>query len=504
MLHITSERYADWKAPRTDGAVLVWPDASDLIRRTHENKERLSSAGHSRIQGVPLAELRRQMRRFVGHDDALPLVATGHQTELYHPGVWAKNVLINCIAEAVGGQAYLFDVDTDAPKHLNLRWPPATSLPITDDQRITSASWSGQLAPPTPSHIASLESELHAAERSWDFRSPTGEFLRSVRRLSLEAESLSPMLVNALHEIDWSLGLRHHAMLVSPMFLAEPYLLFVHHFMSRADSVASDYNASLADYRVEQSIKTPGRPMPDLRVSGEQIESPFWVDNLTTGDRVRATLQKTAGGFSLIFADDAFPFAPAATPDEAAGGLQRWLRRHNLRIAPRALTLTTFLRLLLADQFVHGIGGGRYDQVADRFIHRQFGIEPPYFSVTTGTLYFPSALGRQRACVSCLVREGHHLRHAALGQEKKSLVRKIDSLPRYSLERRAAYYEMHRRLKDVGAPVTARWEDRLRDARRQAAEEDILFDRELFYGLQSRDRLESLISRYAELLPAAS
>jgi hypothetical protein len=304
-----------------------------------------------------------------------------------------------------------------------------------------------------------------------------------------------------LHELDWSLGLRHHALVVSPMFLAEPYLLFAHHVISRAGNIAADYNASLADYRREQGIKTPGRPMPDLKSSDTQIESPFWLDNLTTGQRTRATLTKAAGGYTLSpDSADPFLFSPTALPEDAAPRLLAWLRRHNLRIAPRALTLTMFLRLFLADQFVHGIGGGRYDQVADRFIQKHFGVEPPYFAITTATLFFPTAVGRERVCLPCLLREGHRLRHAALGEQKPRLVEQIASLPRRSLERRSAYSAMHRQLKDLAGGAIDRWEQRLRDARQQAAEEETLFDRELFYAIQPRDRLEMLVERYDQTL----
>src|SRR3954471_22026667 len=98
----SAERYADWKAPKADGEVLLWPEAGELVLQTRENGKSLADAGRSVVQGVPLPELRRRMREFIGHD-AVPLIATGHQTELYHPGVWAKNVLINRIAGAVGG-----------------------------------------------------------------------------------------------------------------------------------------------------------------------------------------------------------------------------------------------------------------------------------------------------------------------------------------------------------------------------------------------------------------
>jgi hypothetical protein len=160
------------------------------------------------------------------------------------------------------------------------------------------------------------------------------------------------------------------------------------------------------------------------------------------------------------------------------------------------LTLTTFLRLFVADQFVHGIGGGRYDQVADRFIASQFGIAPPGFAVTTGTLYFPTAIGRERLCMPCLAQEGHTLKHAALGDQKQNYLDKIATLPRRSIQRREVFQKMHRQLKERGADSWRQWESHVREIQSRRIEEEILFDRELFYALQSRQRLEMLLSKY--------
>src|SRR3989442_12865445 len=60
-----------------------------------------------------------------------------------------------------------------------------------------------------------------------------------------------------------------------------------------------------------------------------------------------------------------------------------------LAIRPRALTLTAFTRLCLADLFVHGVGGGRYDRVTDAVIREYFGLEPPAYAVTTATMHLP-------------------------------------------------------------------------------------------------------------------
>src|SRR4051812_8941492 len=120
----SAPRYADWKAPAGDFEHLIWPAPARLLQDALDNGARLRAAHATRIQNVPLPELRRRLRAWIGHgDDAGPLVATGHQTELYHPGVWVKNALIHFAAEKLHGQAYHVAVDTDEPKHLSIRWP---------------------------------------------------------------------------------------------------------------------------------------------------------------------------------------------------------------------------------------------------------------------------------------------------------------------------------------------------------------------------------------------
>ena len=69
-------------------------------------------------------------------------------------------------------------------------------------------------------------------------------------------------------------------------------------------------------------------------------------------------MSASAEGWVLHAGGDRFAFDPAADGWDAADRLAAFLRRHDLRLAPRALTLTLFFRLLLVDQFVHGIGGG--------------------------------------------------------------------------------------------------------------------------------------------------
>lgn len=490
-----ADRYDRWKAPAEDGEVLIWPPPGNLLAQAEANHRRLAAADSVRIQNVSIPEARRAMRTWMGHDDARLLFASGHQTELYHPGVWVKDALIDAAAKRVGGGAYHFAVDTDTPKHLQLRWPGGSAL-LADDAD-DSAMWSGQLRPPSSAHLNRIAERFSVASAGWEFRSLAPEFFQTLRRLAPESRDLPSALTSALHEMDSRLGLRHRAMLVSPICSSEPYLLFVHHVLARADTFAADYNVSLEEYRTRNKIHSPGRPMPDLKCTPDGCEVPFWLDHLATGERSRAAVAKVAGGFELRLAEgNSFFFDKNADGWAAATNLRVWLGNHQVRISPRALSLTAILRLLAADQFVHGIGGGQYDQVLDGLISRHFRLDPPRFAVTTATLYFPQAAGRPRICLPCVAHEGHVMRHSILGQEKMRMVGLIAALPRGSSERSSLFYQMHDKLAAAWAgPEGIAWEEQVRRNEMLTEEEKAVFNRELFYGIQPASRLSALIEK---------
>jgi hypothetical protein len=491
----TTPRYADWKAPDEDGEFLIWPVADEVLRRTGENQRRLSSAT-ALIQGVPLGELRRVQRKWLGHgEDGQALVASGHQTELYHPGVWAKDVLVNEVARRTGGAAWHLAVDTDTPRHLNLRWP-GVSLPITDDSGLAVAPWTELLGSPTPGHVGELERALNAAKSGWDFQPMAGEFLGAMKRLAIEQPPLCSALTNAIHQLNWGLGLRHHALLVSPAWHSPAYLVLVHHVLARAEEFAAKYNAALAGYRREEGITTPGRPMPDLHVEDDRVEAAFWLDDLGRQTRRRLMLERV--GDAYRFGGGEFTFDPSAEGFGAAERLLAFLRGRGLRITPRALTLTLFFRMLVADQFVHGIGGARYDRVTDRIIESFFGIEPPSFCVTTATLYFPAARGQRRVNLGQLLEEGRRLRHGWADGWKRDMAGRIAVLPRASRERAALFGEMHAMLaREAEGGRTIEWKARVEEATRELARQKGVFDRELFFAIQPRERLTELVERYA-------
>lgn len=486
--------YADWKAPKTDEAHLLWPAAGELLEQTRTNTEQLDSLDSILIQNMPLTDLRRATRSAIGLD-LRPVIGTGHQIEMYHPGVWVKNIVIDEVAKQVGGRAIHVAVDTDTPKHLQLKWPDHSHL-MSDDPQIIEGAWSSLVAAPSPGHLDRIERVFDHDAKDWAFKPAIHPFFAGFR--ASQADTLGESILTGAKALDETLGLDVSFVTASRLIATDGYLAFLHHVASDIERFAKHYNAALAAYRKEAGITTDSRPMPDLKVTDAMIELPFWLDDLDLQQRTRAVVVKIDGGWALAgAADDPFVFDPDLDAPEAIGALRGYLKEHRLRLSPRALTLTMFMRLLLVDQFIHGIGGARYDQVTDRIIHTYFAVDPPAFSVATATLYFPGSGERLSACIPCLMSEGHHLRHNVL-PTKQTYLETINRLPRKSLERRASYVEMHRALaKSAGATDTMpQWKNRLQSAIARQDAEKTLFDRELFYGIQPRERLTSMIERY--------
>ena len=76
----------------------------------------------------------------------------------------------------------------------------------------------------------------------------------------------------------------------------------------------------------------------------------------------------------------------------------------------------------------------------------------------------------------------------------------IASLPRKSQAREAAFIELHRARRSAieQSEEIKRWEQSLRDAELQLQREEVIFDRELFYAVQSRERLGMMIDNYRD------
>src|SRR4051794_35449128 len=94
-----------WVAPQEDGGILIDPPPDRVEELLETNRRRLESP-KIRLLGKPLAEVRREMRAEGNHElpkeSSEPILATGHQIELSHPGVLVKHFAVSGLARRSG------------------------------------------------------------------------------------------------------------------------------------------------------------------------------------------------------------------------------------------------------------------------------------------------------------------------------------------------------------------------------------------------------------------
>jgi hypothetical protein len=344
------------RAPAGDGEVLAVPDFVDVPRLAAENRRRLDRPDVV-VGGLRLPELRALARREAlelagAADPGGPLLLAGHQPELSHPGVWVKNFALNGLAKKVGGVPLHLVADTDTLKTTSLRFP------VFRDRD------------PHSVHLESVSFDTFTGDESYETRRVLDpEFFNSFRERTRavweERWGYEPLLGRAWpdaghgtvgerftaarvrHEREW--GCDNLELSVSRVSQAEAFARFAGHVLADLPRFREAYNAAVRAYREANGVDSKNHPAPDLADG----EAPFWV-RTTSGRRERAT----------------------------AGSDLRSLR-------PRAFTLTLFARVCLGDFFVHGIGGGKYDEVTDAIVRDYFGLEPPAYQVLSATLHLP-------------------------------------------------------------------------------------------------------------------
>jgi hypothetical protein len=314
------------------------------------------------------------------------IVVTGHQPELYHPGVWAKDFLLQRLADETGAAAIDVVVDSDGFDSVGMRTPCMRPEPLSCSADLAVGGKDGCYGcAPVPTDDTMREFEI--AGRDALATLPVAAPLHNFERFSSQMRSAGPSTRNlaefvtlARRRYEASAGTDYLELPITVLAGSRAFARFVAHIALDARAFAEAYNAALAGYRERTGTRSAAQPFPDLAIRDDEVELPLW---LVGADR-RTVWVRTTDGAALV-ADGAVLCelgldAPIAAERLVAAGLA---------LAPKALALTMFVRMFVADLFIHGVGGGRYDQVTDDVIRRYFGTEPPSFAVASLTVVLP-------------------------------------------------------------------------------------------------------------------
>ncbi len=401
------------RAPQENGAALIEPPLEQIAALADANR-RLSNQFHYDCGGRSLADLSRSARAELltaaqqwtsQYRDASskpprpegPIYLTGHQPQMFHPGVWLKNFVLDKAARRYGATAVHLIVDSDVPADAAVRMPTgsaaelhAIQIPFDraepkipyEERRIEDrALFAGfgrrvveQLAPPAARPLL---------EQYWPL----------VQSRAKQTDRLSDCIVQARHQLELSWGLDTLEVRLSDVCVGEAFQWFLAHLLDRLAEFRAVYNETLGEYRRLHRVRSKSHPAADLADDGDWREAPFWI--WTADDPIRRRLFARRSAVEITLTDRQswearLPLGAEGRANRAVERLME-LQRTKVRIRPRAMLTTLWARLALADLFIHGIGGAKYDQITDRLIERFFGRRPPGFMVVSGTLHLPIA-----------------------------------------------------------------------------------------------------------------
>jgi hypothetical protein len=397
------------RAPRDHGAILAVPSLDEVGRLLTLNRQRLNRPDITFL-GRSWPDLQVQARRevlaaarsYMGdagdrQANSAPIIMAGHQPDLFHPGVWAKNFALHGLARRHGCVAVNLVVDNDAVKSVGLNVPLVRiPLPAVAESapRLTNIPFD-RLAPDAPYEEYTIRDESVFADlpdrvpTEWGFEPLLKKYWATVRRQSQSTNLLGERFAAARREWEQRWACRNLEVPVSRLSRTDAFGIFACHILSDLPQFHAVHNACTDAYRRAHGIRSRNHPVPDLTRDGDWLETPFWAWRAGTTRRRRLMARCSAERIELRMGDEIIrtQHSVLSTPYPASGW--QTLEKSGVKVRPRALTNTLFARLFLCDLFIHGIGGAKYDELTDEIMRRFYGVEPPEYLVLTATLLLP-------------------------------------------------------------------------------------------------------------------
>ncbi len=311
---------------------------------------------------APSSEQAIQARIQLGLPTDRPIIASGHQPILFHPGIVAKLIALDHWSKETGAVSVWIVPDQDVVD------PALVRLPKQDGESLTveTVRIGGE----------SIEHSPAASQPAIAINADLPE----------ELESIGSWLMGYEHEpsLARQFAIATIGMLCEQLDLQEPTLVFASDLLSTDagsglfDAILADPKAAIESYNASVE-KFPDAGVRVLSMTENRIELPLW--RLDENGRVPV--------FVELDSDSGFD-------------------RSNL--IPRGIMMTAIVRAFACDLFIHGTGGYEYDQITEAWIANWQGLSLAPIAAATATMRLefelPTTQDPDRA-----VWAAHHARH---------------------------------------------------------------------------------------------
>ena len=535
MNSVAADTDRQFRVPQESGKALINPPLARAHASLHALDADTELSGLE-FCGQPISGLRREARReaveiarrytaqyrdvpaqFGSVTDARPLILSGHQPELFHPGVWFKNFLLSQLAAKSEAVAINFLVDNDLCRSTAIRVPTraadgsviATSIPF--DAPRDSIPWELRLLndPECWRHFPSVVRKTLLSELAPPLVTELwGYAADAITRTG----QIGYAIAEARHRLEAELGLQTLEVPLSHLVSTRAFASFSVQLLSELPRLQTIYNAQRKNYRTAHHIRSQTHPVPELEEQHGWLEAPWWVYRPEAPKRQRLWVKLIDN--SLMLSDRAGWQTIIEGRLECDQAAAQWLDILSVGVClrPRALLTTMYLRLIVGDAFIHGIGGGKYDQLTDAIIQEFFGVTPPEVIVASATLRLPT-VATETIATSQQQRERlwqlkYHAESAVGTKSNKAEAREAETLATRkgellaNIPQRGEKWEWHhqitivnRRLAELAAAQTTATQQQLDVATQAERQHRILSSREYSFGLFNRDFISIELQR---------
>ena len=430
------------------------------------------------IAGKTLAEWKAITRRELGLAVDRPIIATGHQTLLWHPGILAKYLAVDAFARRfkVNGRepatANLI-VDQHADGFGTFEIPVRRADGSLDIKRV-------ELTPSRPGVPMGMHEPFDPGPApKWDSIEPALPSVRDGVKAIYRAVSAHRDAPNAALQMAGALNdlMRLWVRPMPPACATE----FIKTSFGRAllQKMVEDPQQCARLYN-EAVRAVPEAGIGTLLIRDDYVELPLW---LIREDGTRAHAYD--------------------------GDVESMFDGNDIKLMPRALFMTAMLRVVVCDLFVHGRGGANYDRAMEIWVRSWLGVEPHPIAVVSADVRLPLREEEEHApSVENAIREYRRLWHnPGVGDVKQEYIKMIAGAPRRSAERKQLFLAMHEKLEIARQGRTSDVERAagvIEIARRSACDRAIAGRRDWAFPLYPRENIDGLAGALAERLGCAA
>jgi hypothetical protein len=286
-------------------------------------------------------------REEIGLDSDRPIVMSGHQSIVFHPGILAKIIALDEAAVRTGAQAVWLVPDQDV---LGIGSEPGRiRVPKTENETISAQQ------------VDLFDAD--EVERSVATKAASGSIpaLSVVEVEDARLSGLSEYLMGYEHTDTIAQQIAHATIEYAAQLIGidAPTIIFASQFASTTTAFSEILDSMINDPRsCAESYNGAVRNLPqagvrELEISDDSVELPLWG--------LRAHESRVAINSINIHSFD------------------------RSRLSPRGILMSAFARAHLCDFFIHGTGGWVYDRIAEDWFRDWLNIEIKPMGCVTAT-----------------------------------------------------------------------------------------------------------------------